>query len=234
LEELPLCPATDFPATLPASWLKETDFLMPMNASDPFLIKFTANYPFALKLTVGNFDAVTGESSLAGLRKEPRNYLVVSGESTASGIKGRSFILPFDEGCAVNSEFLADPKIGRIDLQICPLRVESYFGEEAAYSIPRTLREYFAWFVYGPSINAKWAEMKRTDQTSRSGPLTDESGAIVLGRKFEDELDWQYIKDLGELREVEDWDQVKSECCSIHVCNPSVWRQITGSNPRKS
>jgi len=61
LEELPLRPATDFPGTLPASWLKETDFLLPMNASDPFLIRFTANYPFALKLTVGNFDAVTGE-----------------------------------------------------------------------------------------------------------------------------------------------------------------------------
>src|SRR6266705_4099708 len=49
LEELPLRPATDFPDTLPASWLKQTDFLMPMNASDLFLIRFTANYPLALK-----------------------------------------------------------------------------------------------------------------------------------------------------------------------------------------
>ena len=87
LEELPLRPATDFPGTLPDSWLKETDFLMPMNASDPFLIRFTANYPFALKFTVGNLDAVTGEQPLLVLQKEPRNYLVVSGELTASGVK---------------------------------------------------------------------------------------------------------------------------------------------------
>jgi hypothetical protein len=93
------------------------------------------------------------------------------------------------------------------------------------------LREYFAWFVYGPSLNAKWAEMERKSQASRSDPLTDESGAIVLGRKFEDELDPQYIEELGDLREVADWDQTQTKCCSVHVCNSSVWRQITGSNP---
>jgi hypothetical protein len=231
LEELPLCPATDFPGTLPASWLKQTAFLMPMNPSDAFLIRFTANYPFALKVTVGNLDALTREASLFGLQKEPRNYLVVSGESTANGITERSFVLPLDAGCAVNEQFFADQKIGRIDLQICPLRVESYFSEEVAHSIPRTLREFFAWFVYGPSNHAKWAEMMRAEERQRTECSTDESGAILLGRKFEDEFDPQLIEELTDLREVADWDQTQSNCCSIHVCNSSVWHQITGTNP---
>jgi len=76
LEELPLCPTTGFPDTLPASWLKQTDFLMPMNPSDPFLMRFTANYPFAVKVAVGNLDRVTGEPPLSSLQKEPPNYLV--------------------------------------------------------------------------------------------------------------------------------------------------------------
>ncbi len=178
LEELPLCPVIDFPDTLPASWLKQTAFLMPMSPSDPFSMRFTANYPFAVKVTVGNLDRVTGEPPLSS-----------------------------------------------------PLRVESYFREEVAHSIPRTLREFFAWFVYGPSISAKQAEMEREHQAWQNDPLTDESGAILLGRKFEDELDPQYIDELLDLREVADWDQTESKCCSVHVCNSSVWRQITGTNP---
>lgn len=231
LEELPLRPATDFPDTLPASWLKQTDFLMPMNASDPFLIRFISNYPFAVKLAAGNLDAVTGGPQLAGLQKEPRNYLVVSGESTVKGVQERSFVLPLDAGCEVNEQFFPDQKIGRIHLQICPLRVESYFGEEVAHSIPPTLREYFAWFVYGPSLRARWAEIKRMDEKQRSEPLTDEFGAIVLNRKYEDELDWRYIRELGDLREVADWDQARSKRCCVHVCNSSVWRRITSTNP---
>lgn len=230
-EEVPLRPATDFLETLPASWLKQTAFLMPINASDPFLIRFTSNYPFAVKLALGNLDAVTGESPLSGLQKEPRNYLVVSGESTVKGIKERSFVLPLDAGCAVNKPFFADQKIGRIDLQICPLRPESHFSEEVAHSIPPALREFFARLVYGPSNHAKWAEMMRAEEQQRTECLTDESGAIVLGRKYEDEFDPQLIEELTDLREVADWDQAQSECCSIHVCNSSVWRQITRTNP---
>ena len=230
LEELPLCPTTDFPETLPTSWLNQTAFLMPMNPSDPFLMRFTANYPFAVKVAVGNLDRVTGEPSFAGLQKEQRNYLVVSGESTANGVKERSFVLSLDAGCVVNEHF-AGRKIGRIDFQICPLRLESYFSEEVAHSIPRTLREFFAWFVYGPSISAKQAEMEREHHAWQSDPLTDEFGAILLGRKFEDELDPQYVDELLDLREVADWDQTESKCCSVHVCNSSVWRQITGTNP---
>jgi hypothetical protein len=230
LEQPPLYPATDFPDTLPASWLKQTDFLMPMNPSEPFSIRFTANYPFALKLKVGNRDALTGKPSLPGLQKDPRNYLVVSGELTVKGIKDRSFVLSLDAGCAMNNQFFANEKIGMIDLQIYPLRAESYFSEEVAHSIPRTLREFFAWFVYGPSTNARWEEMRRLDERQRSECLTDESGAIVLGRKFEDEFDPQLIEELTDLREVADWDQIQSECCSAYVCNSSVWRQITGES----
>ncbi len=231
LEELPLCPASDFPDTLPASWLKQSNFLMSMKPNDPFSIRFTANYPFAVKVAVGNLDAMTGEPSISGLQKEPRNYFVVSGESIANGITERSFVLPLNAGCVVNEQVFADQKIGRIDLKICPLRAESYFGEEVAHLIPRTLREFFAWFVYGPSIKARQAEMERKDQTWRSDPLTDESGAILLGRKFEDEFDPQLIEELTDLREVADWDQTPSECCSIYVCNSSVWCQITGTIP---
>src|SRR5439155_6575067 len=91
LEELPLCPTTGFPDTLPTSWLKQTAFLMPMNPSDPFLMRFTANYPFAVKVAVANLDRVKGEPPLSSLQKEPRNYLAVSGESTAKGVNERSF-----------------------------------------------------------------------------------------------------------------------------------------------
>ena len=225
-------PRPIFPALSRPHGSKKPDFLMPMNASDPFLIRFTANYPFALKLTVGNLDAVTAETPLAGLQKEPRNYLVVSGELMAGrGVKERSFVLTLDTGCVVTSEFFAGQKIGRIDLQICPLHMESYFSEGVAHSIPPTLREYFAWFVYGPSLNARWAEMERMDKRQRSECLTDEFGAILLGRKFEDEFDPQLIEELTDLREVADWDQTHSKCCSVHVCNSSVWRQITGTNP---
>ncbi len=82
-----------------------------------------------MKVAVGNLDRVTGEPSFAGLQKEQRNYLVVSGESTANGVKERSFVLSLDAGCVVNEHF-AGRKIGRIDFQICPLRLESYFSEK--------------------------------------------------------------------------------------------------------
>ena len=231
LVDVPLCPAANFPDKLPASWLAETDFLALMNASEPFLIGFTANYPFAVKLAVGSLDAVTGESALVSLQKEPPNYLVVSGESTVDGIKQRSFVLPLEAGCATNEQFFAGQKIGVIDVQMWPLCVESYFSEEVAHSIPPTLREFFAWFVYGPSIEAKWTEIDRRDEKSRDDPLTDETEAIVLNTKYEDELDWRYIRELGDLREVADWDQTRSNRCCVHVCNPSVWQQITGTSP---
>src|SRR5437667_8256668 len=66
--------------------------------------------------------------------------------------------------------------------------------------------------------SAKHAEMEREHQAWQSDPLTDEFGAILLGRKFEDELDPQYVDELLDLREVADWDQTESKCCSVHVC----------------
>jgi hypothetical protein len=176
---------------------------------------------------------MTGERSLPDLQKEPRNYFVISGESTVRGVNERFFVLPLDAGCAVSEQLFADDKIGRIDFQVWPLRVESYFGEEVARSIPRTLREFFAWFVYGPSNRARWEEIKRLDEQQRGECLTDESGAIVLGRKYEDECDPELIQELADLREVADWDQTRGECCSVQVCNSSLWCQITSSNPPK-
>lgn len=229
--DVPLYPAANFSDKLPASRLAETDSLALMNVSEPFSIRFTANYPFALKLVRGNLDPVTQGPPLPVLQKEPRNYLVVSGESTVKGVEERSFVLPLDAGCAMKEQFFADLKTGRIELQIYPLRVESYFSEEVAHSIPPTLREFFGWFVYGPSSNARWAEIKRMDEQQRSEPLTDESGAIVLNTKYEDELDWRYIRELGDLREEADWDQTGSKRCSVHTCKLSVWQQLTGKDP---
>src|SRR5207302_771057 len=77
--------------------------------------------------------------------------------------------------------------------------------------------------------NARWEEMKRLDKRQRSECPTDESGAIVLGRKFEDEFDPHLIEELTDLREVADWDQIQSECCPAYVCNSSIWQQITGT-----
>jgi hypothetical protein len=129
--------------------------------------------PFALKIAVGNFDAMTGERSLRGLQKEPRNYFVVSGESTVRGVNERSFVLTLDSGCAVNGELFADQKKGLIDFQVWPLRTGSYFREEVAHFIPPTLRQFFGWFVYGPSLNARSEEIKRLDVPDPSAPFTN-------------------------------------------------------------
>ena len=67
LENVPLYPAANFPDKLTASWLEETDFLALMNASEPFSIRFTANYPFAIKLVTGDVDPVTEEAPLSSL-----------------------------------------------------------------------------------------------------------------------------------------------------------------------
>jgi hypothetical protein len=225
LEQVSLRPAKDFAETIPTSWLKQPAFLIPIDARDAFSIRFSSRYPFAVKVSVGKLDALTGESSLSDLQREPRNYLVVSGESTVNGIKERSVVLPVNARCGASEHFSEDRATRRIQLQICPLRVESYFREEIAHSIPPTLREFFAWFVYGPSLHARWAEIQRVERQGYPELSNNQLGTFWFRGQFDDEFDGEY------LRELTDWDQSQTKCCVIHSCDLSIWRQITGANP---
>jgi hypothetical protein len=223
----PLRHVDDYEKSVPESWLKRGGVMMPMHQSEGLWLNFGADYPFAMKVGAGKINAVTGEGWTAGLQNEPQNYLVLpeqpwlDGFSVSKGIIRQFVAMPLGDGYSVEEQLTGNADVGGIQLQVYPMKVESYFRKKLANRLPTRLEELMEELI-GPIVFER--DLRDLICCCVSRELADREMGLGAGGTMREEI-YDDPNDFAE------WDTGTKSRCFIHLCNSLVWRQITGSNP---
>ena len=228
LGQLPLRSVGDFLRTAPTSWLKNGGVVMPLAESEAPWIWFSSPYRFAIKIGFGDADVLLGAPWRPGLQRQPQNYLVIPDPS-------------FEEGCEVIRRFVNMP-LGRrraptrqgsenvhaqaIQLQITPVRAESYYQDEGGFFL-RTIEEFFMRLIFGPLLSRQLDEIQRRHERSdfnKDDPFREVTRLTWHERRHQEVLEDPY--------EFAEWDETRAVRCFVHVCDPLSWQHVQRTNTR--
>ena len=211
LGPFPLRHVDDFADGVPDSWLEHGGVMLPMYQSEAMWLNFSGDYPVAVKVAAGKINAVSGETWLDGLHRDPQDYVVASRQPWLDGYcieKGviRQFVaMPLGSGYSAEEQITGEAEHGGLQIVAYPMKPDAY---------------------------RRWCEpqvMERSNFLSRA--LTEESqvlgsldmGLAPGGRMRQEIYDDDFDMDV--------WDLRSGSRCFVHLANSLVWQAITGDSP---
>jgi hypothetical protein len=223
LGQLPLRSIDDFPETAPASFMKKGGVVMPLDQSEALWIWFSSRYRFAVKIGAGEINALSGEPWNSELRRQPQNYLVAPGPPWGENdeVLRRYVTMPLTTGDSADGPCADWTDAGGIQFQVVPMRAESYYHDEGAFFLPRTIQQFFTSMIFAPMISAQLAEQRRRhDPWDLEDPFEKSMEPALEVAARQEILEDEY--------EFAAWDQTQTVRCFAQPCDSSLWRQITG------
>ncbi len=146
LGRFPLRHIDDHAEQVPGGWLKRGGVIMPMHQSEAMWLMFWSlpeallEYPCAIKIATGKVSAITGESWVQGLNRDPQDYLVVPDQPWLDGYcveKGviRQFVaVPLGEGYSAEEQITGAGEHGGLQILVYPMKAERYEALKRAQS----------------------------------------------------------------------------------------------------
>jgi hypothetical protein len=221
LGEFPVRPVDDF--DVPAELLKRGGVMMPMYQSEAVWVRFSSRYPFTVKVGAGKINAVSGEPWAPEFQRDPQNYVVVpnqrwlDGFAVGEGLIRQFVAMPLGSGFSVEEQLTGKAEFGGIQLQACPMRVDSYFNNTIVPNLPEELLELI------PALFRKHL-VERPSGIKMSPPRSFGSMGLAAGGLMRQEI----YKDPYPF---EDWDPAHPVRCFVHLCNALDWREMTNEDP---
>ena len=119
--------------------MKRGGVIMPMFQADALWVKLESinvtgeeDYPIAVKIGTGKICAVSGENWTTNLNRDPQDYVVVPDQPWIDGYNigkdtVRQFVAaPLGQGYTVEEQLKSEPTIGGIQIQVFPIKRDSY------------------------------------------------------------------------------------------------------------
>jgi len=222
LGEFPVRSVDDF--DVPAEWLKRGGVMIPMYQSEALWVRFSSKYPFALKVGAGKINAVSGEPWAPEFRRDPQNYVVVpkqpwlDGFAVGEGLIRQFVAMPLGSGFSVEEQLTGKAEFGGIQLQACPMSVESYFNREIVPNLPEELLELIP-ALFRKHLVPRPTDFKRSLKRPALPSMGLATGGLMRQEIYEDPYPF------------EDWDTSHPIRCFVHLCNALLWRQVTSEDP---
>lgn len=222
LGQVPLRSVDDFPDTAPASWIKNGGVVLPLDRSEALWVWFSSRYRFAIKIKIGEVDALSGTTWSPGLQRQPQNYLVAPAApwEDNSEVVRRAIALHPDTSAASTT---AGEHKNAVQLEITPIRPQSVYRDENAFLLPPTIEEFFMRIIFAPTIVRQFEEIDRRYARREAQDALDESAEPALATARQ--------KVTSDPYQLEEWDQAKTVRCILHVCGKQAWRRVTRTNP---
>lgn len=203
LGRFPLLNVEDCQASVPTAWAAHGGFMLPMYQADALWVNFSSSfkegYPFAVKIAVGNINAITGELWRDGLRSEPQDYLVAPDQPWLEGFclpegRGRQFVTsPLGVNRSVGEADRDDEILGGLQILVYPMKQERYQA-----MVARRLTDGF-----DIDYSADEAIARVAAGLAQSNVYADEYGCDA-------------------------WDQRALRRCFVHLLNGEQWMRTTG------
>lgn len=204
LGEFPILRVDDFKDTVPKSWLERGGFFIPMYQREALWMSFDTPYhrACAVKIGIGEIDAISGKKLHGRLNKKKQNYVVTPDQPWLDGINsGKGFIrqfvaMPLGMGYTVEGQLSGEEKFGGMQIQ-----------------------------VFEPKPG-KFSNKRSRGSDSDLLMCCCESSSMGLGAggKMRQEI---YPDPHG----VDTWDLENSAKVVVHIVNSMEFRRITGHEP---
>lgn len=208
LGRFPLHRAADYAARIPAAWNQPHAFFMPMYQREALWLAFqgTAWKPNAVKVGVGNINAISGAAWNLPLHNDPQDYMVCPPQPWLDGINAgdafvRQFVaMPLGQGYTVEAHLTGEEQVGGIQLLVYEPRAGRFPDQPPPSPQPGL----------------------RAGQPEAAAPI-GELG-IAAGGKLKQRI---YPDPYG----IDTWDLDQSASVVIHIVNAEQYRALTGLEP---
>ncbi|MCY4609528.1 MAG: hypothetical protein OXD40_13175 [bacterium] len=208
LGSFPLRHLDDYAARLPEAWRVRGGVIAPMHQAEAMWVNFHSDYPFAVKVATGKICAITGDSWVERLNRDPQDYAVLpeqpwlDGYCVEEGVIRQFVAMPLGEGYTVEEQLTGAAVHGGVQLLAYPMKAERY----------ETLR-------------SNWGAL-REDVLFSAEPMVQMSMGMGLapGGRMEQEI---YDDPYG----LDAWDQRHASRCFVSLLNSVQWMAITGERP---
>ncbi|MCY4627392.1 MAG: hypothetical protein OXE58_07460 [Acidobacteria bacterium] len=210
LGRFPLRHLDDYAERLPESWRERGGVIAPMHQAEALWINFDSGYPFAVKVATGKICAITGDSWVDHLNRDPQDYAVLpeqpwlDGYCVNEGVIRQFVAMPLGEGFTVEEQLTGAAVHGGLQLVAYPMKAVRY---EALRS------ERDAWLDSGVCYAA----------STEAPPAKASMGLAPGGRMKQQIYDDPYGLDV--------WDQRHGSRCFVSLLNTTQWMTVTGTRP---
>ena len=134
LGRFPLQHLDDHAPRLPEEWLRRGGVVMPMHQAEAMWINFESGsgYPFAVKVATGKICAITGDTWVDHLNRDPQDYVALPEQPWLDGYcveqgSVRQFVaMPLGEGYTVEEQLTGAGKHGGLQIVAYPMKAERY------------------------------------------------------------------------------------------------------------
>jgi hypothetical protein len=122
----PIFRVEDFATKVPAHWLEEGGFFIPLYQAEALFIAFQGekSHPSIAKVAVGNVNAITGKEHDLRIRSEIQDYVVIPHQKYLDGVNAgpgrvRQFVaMPLGDGYTVEAQISGEEKVGGLQLAV--------------------------------------------------------------------------------------------------------------------
>jgi hypothetical protein len=217
LGRYPLYSVEDHAQRVPTHWLENGGAMLPMYQSEAMWLSFQPAYsvahevfyPFAVKVGIGEVDAVTGERWSAGIHQWPQDFLVITDQSWLGGYR------------APNGEVLQFSAMP-LGSGYKPITSESEAGMAGHLEI----------IVYPMNRGAFDTRFPRDAWQSRLGDVPVKTPQLLNARGPSSRSDALIRHKVEEgLFPIGDWDLGTPSKYRLHLANSLHWCAITGGPP---
>ena len=206
LGAFPLRHLDDYAARLPDNWRRRGGVIAPMHQAEALWINFSSAYPFAVKVATGKICAITGDTWVEHLNRDPQDYVVLpeqpwlDGYCVEDGVVRQFVAMPLGEGYTVEEQLTGAAVHGGLQIVAFPMKAERY---EALMS---EQTDFEPGVMYAPDC-------------AEEAPM----GLAPGGRMKQDIYDDPFGLDA--------WDQRHASRCFVSLVNSAQWVTITGELP---
>lgn len=220
LGQLPLRSVDDFPETAQPLWITRGGVVTPLRRSESLWLWFSSRYRFAVKIKVGEMNALSNAPWSPDLQRAPQNYLVAPAAPWEEDDEVVRWLVAMPSQVP-NTKAASAENESAIQLEITPMRAESVYRDEHAFLLPPTIHEFFMKLIFAAKICKKLDEIKRPHEREDIEETFEKSTEPVLATARQKIPDDSY--------QLKEWDQAQTVRCFVHVCDPLAWRRMTGA-----
>ena len=210
LGSFPLRHLDDYAANLPASWRERGGVIAPMHQAEALWIRFSSDYPFAVKVATGKVCAITGDSWVDHLNRDPQDYAVLpdqpwlDGYCVEEGLVRQFVAMPLGGGYTVEEQLTGAAVHGGLQIVAYPMKAEHY------KKLQSERVELDAVCCYG------------------SAPEFESDGVASMGLAPGGRMKQEIYDDCYGL---DAWNQRSGSRCFVSLLNSDQWRAVTGEWP---
>ncbi len=210
LGRFPLRHLDDYAKRLPENWRRRGGVMAPMHQAEALWINFQSSYPFAVKVATGKVCAITGDSWVNHLNRDPQDYVVLpeqrwlDGYCEEEGVIRQFVAMPLGEGYTVEEQLTGAADHGGLQISVYPMKRKRHQPQWVRDEVQKLTQEAARLKREARRLEAQARKLKQADEVCLQRYIKERRREAVHKLEQADEVLQRYIEE--RRLELERWD----------------------------